>query len=90
MPRVGTIPIASISKRDMIDALTDIKEKNNAGMAERVRRYANTIFNWATSEDIIDVPPTYKLKARVPKKIPWARSQLGRNSQNLDGMRRVS
>jgi len=32
---VGTIPIASFSKRDMIDALTDIKEKNNAGMAER-------------------------------------------------------
>ena len=36
-------------------------------MAERVRRYANTMFNWATSEDIIDVPPTYKLKARAPK-----------------------
>ena len=67
LPRVGTIPISSISKRDMIDALTDIKEKNNAGMAERVRRYANTMFNWATSEDIIDVPPTYKLKARAPK-----------------------
>ena len=58
LPRVGTIPISSISKRDMIDALTDIKEKNNAGMAERVRRYANTMFNWATSEDIIDAPPT--------------------------------
>jgi len=25
------------------------------------------MFNWATSEDIIDVPPTYKLKARAPK-----------------------
>ena len=32
-------------------------------MAERVRVYAGVMFNWATSRDLIDIPPTYKLKS---------------------------
>jgi integrase len=65
LPQCVGMPIASITKRDIIDVLDKIKDEASAGMAERVRLYASAMFNWAASEDIIDVPPTYALKARA-------------------------
>ena len=68
LPQCGSRSIGSITKRDMIDTLDRIKEDASAGMAERVRLYAAAMFNWAASEDIIDIPPTYNLKARAKKR----------------------
>jgi len=65
LPQCADMPISSITKRDIIDVLDNIKDEASAGMAERVRLYASAMFNWAASEDIIDVPPTYALKARA-------------------------
>ncbi len=65
LPQCADMPISSITKRDIINVLDNIKDEASAGMAERVRLYASAMFNWAASEDIIDVPPTYALKARA-------------------------
>ena len=65
LPQCVDMPISSITKRDIIDVLDNIKDEASAGMAERVRLYASAMFNWAASEDIIDVPPTYALKAQA-------------------------
>ena len=62
LPQCGSLPIGSMVKRDMIEALDQIQKLSDARMAERVRVYAGVMFNWATSRDLIDIPPTYKLK----------------------------
>jgi integrase len=63
LPQCGSLPIGSMVKRDMIEALDQIQKLSGAQMAERVRVYAGVMFNWATSRDLIDIPPTYKLKS---------------------------
>ena len=67
MPEIGDMPFGSFVKRDMIDALENIQDASSAKMAERVRIYATCMFNWAHSEDLIDTPPTFGLKARTKK-----------------------
>ena len=68
LPQCVDMPIGSITKRDIIDVLDNIKDEASADMAERVRLYASAMFNWAASEDIIDIPPTYSLKARAKRR----------------------
>ena len=63
LPHCGNLPIGAMVKRDMIEAVDQIQKLSGAQMAERVRVYAGVMFNWATSRDLIDIPPTYKLKS---------------------------
>jgi integrase len=50
-------PIDTISKRDVIDMIEDIKEKSGAAMARQSLTYARRLFGWAAARDLVLVNP---------------------------------
>jgi integrase len=53
----GTRPIISISKRDVIDRIEDIKRTSGNEAARQALAYARVLFGWAMERDIIAASP---------------------------------
>lgn len=56
-------PIASISRRDVLDMLDSIVERGAPVQANRQLAYLRRFFNWCAERSIIEQPPTDRVKA---------------------------
>lgn len=64
----GARPIASITKRDVIDLLDGIVDRGSPVTANRLRAHLNTLFNWAKGRDIVQANPLDGIRPPAPEK----------------------
>jgi integrase len=62
-------PIASITRADVRDVLDGMVERGSAGAANHTLAYLRKFFNWCAEKDLIDVPPTDRIKPPGAKMI---------------------
>jgi len=69
MKRWQERPISSITKNDVRNLLNRMVSRGSAGAANNRLAYLRKFFNWCAEEDIIEHPPTDRIKRPAPKKI---------------------
>lgn len=62
-------PVASISRADIRAVLDAMLERGAPRGANKMRSYLSKFFNWCAEKDLIEVPPTSRIKAPAPKAI---------------------
>lgn len=67
LPRWSERPITSISKRDLMDLLDDLIERDMPIMANRVLAHVRKLFNWCIERGIIETSPAIQVKAPAGK-----------------------
>ncbi|MBJ7533318.1 site-specific integrase [Rhodomicrobium vannielii ATCC 17100] len=62
-------PVASITRADVRALLDRIVERGSPGAANHMLAYLSKFFNWCAEKDLIEVPPTDRIKAPAPKNV---------------------
>ncbi len=62
-------PISAITRADIIAMLDDMVERGSAGAANNRLAYLKKFFNWCADKDLIEIPPTDRIKRPGPKKV---------------------
>ena len=61
-----SLPISSITKRDVVDVIEKIEGRGSPGAASRSLAYLGKFFNWCAERDIIEIVPTNRIRASHP------------------------
>jgi integrase len=61
--------ISSISKADVLTVLDNMVERGSAGAANNTLAYLRKFFNWCTDKDLIEIPPTDRIKKPGPTNV---------------------
>jgi integrase len=64
-PRIGKIAIYDLKRRDIVEMLDAIEDKNGAVMADRVLAHVRKAFNWQAARDDQFSPPIVRGMART-------------------------
>lgn len=62
-------PVSSVTKSDIRNLLDKMVNRGSAGAANNRLAYLRKFFNWCAEEDIIEHPPTDRIKPPAPKKV---------------------
>src|SRR5690606_16437679 len=62
-PKLGTVRIEAVTRRDILDLLDAIEEKTSAVRANRVLANIRRLFSWAVERSIIETSPVANVKA---------------------------
>ena len=62
-PRLGTVRIETVTRRDILDLLDGIEEKTSGARANRVLANVRRMFSWAVERGIIEASPAANVKA---------------------------
>jgi len=62
-------PVASITRADVRAVLDSMVERGSAGAANNTLAYLSKFFNWCAEKDLLEIPPTDRLKKPGPKNI---------------------
>lgn len=62
-------PITAIARADVRAVLDGIVERGSPSAANSTLRYLSKFFNWCADKDLLDIPPTDRLRAPAPKSI---------------------
>lgn len=73
LPTWGDRPIRSITRRDVLDLLDGLVERDMPAMANRTLAHARKLFNWAIERSILDASPMAQVKAPGGKEQPRER-----------------
>lgn len=72
LPRLGTRSIRTIKRKEVIDHLDEISEKNGGVMANRCLAQLRACYNWAIDRDLIETNPCWRVK-KPHKETPRSR-----------------
>jgi integrase len=61
-----SLPISSITKRDVLDVIEKIEGRGSPHAASRALAYLGKFFNWCAEHDIIESVPTNRVRASQP------------------------
>lgn len=67
-PRWGALPIAAITKRNVIELLDSVVDRGAPVQANRVLAVVRKFFNWCVERDILAASPCIGVKAPSPEK----------------------
>jgi integrase len=67
--RLAKRPIASITRADVRTVLDAMVARGSAGAANHTLAYLSKFFNWCAEKDLIEVPPTDRIKPPAPKNV---------------------
>lgn len=62
-PRLGTVRIETVTRRDILDLLDSIEAKSSGARANRVLANVRRLFAWAVERGIIEASPVANIKA---------------------------
>lgn len=62
-------PVAGITRAEVRAVLDGIVERGSAGAANNTLAYLGKFFNWCAEKDILEVPPTDRIKRPGPKNV---------------------
>jgi integrase len=62
-PKLGTVRIEAVTRRDILDLLDGIEVKASGARANRVLANVRRMFSWAVERDIIEASPVANVKA---------------------------
>jgi integrase len=62
-------PVSSISRADVRAVLDAMVERGSPSMANNTLAYLRKFFNWCAEKDLIDIPPTDRMKPPAPKTV---------------------
>jgi integrase len=62
-PKLGSVRIETVTRRDILDLLDGIEEKTSPTRANRVLANVRRMFSWAVERGIIDASPVAKVRA---------------------------
>jgi integrase len=65
----GNRPVASITRADVRALLDAMVERGSPGAANHMLAYLSKFFNWCVEKDLIEVPPTGRIKPPAPKNV---------------------
>ncbi len=68
IPKWGERDINTITRRDVVDLLDGLVDAGTPTAANRMRAYLSKFFGWCADRDVIEVPPTLKVKAPVKER----------------------
>lgn len=60
-------PVSSITRADVRAVLDSMIERGSPSMANNTLAYLRKFFNWCAEKDLIELPPTDRMKAPAPK-----------------------
>lgn len=61
-----TRPVASITKRDVLDVVEGIQKRAPGGAADNARAYLRKFFSWCVDREIINFSPVERIKRLQP------------------------
>jgi integrase len=73
MPRWGDRPLASVTRRDVIELVDGVVDRGSPVQANRTLVVLKIFFGWCVDRDIIDADPTARVK-KPTKEIPRERT----------------
>lgn len=62
-------PVSSITRADVRTVLDSMVERGSAGAANNTLAYLGKFFNWCAEKDLVEIPPTDRLKKPGPRKV---------------------
>jgi integrase len=62
-------PVASITRADVRAALDATVERGSPAGANKLLAYLSKFFNWCAERDLLEVPPTIRIKSPSPKSV---------------------
>jgi len=62
-------PVSTIKRADVIQVLDNIIERGSSGAANNTLAYLSKFFNWCAEKDLLEIPPTDRIKKPRKKKI---------------------
>lgn len=62
-------PVTSITRADIRAVLDAMVERGSPSMANNTLAYLRKFFNWCAEKDLIDLPPTDRMKPPAPKTV---------------------
>ena len=62
VPVLGELKAADVSRKDVINLLTDVSKNHGGGMSNQVRKYLSTMFNYAIDHEIVELSPVSNVK----------------------------
>ncbi|TAN71018.1 MAG: hypothetical protein EPN20_04975 [Magnetospirillum sp.] len=62
-------PVAAITRADVRSVLDTMVERGSAGGANNLLAHLSKFFNWCAEKDLLEIPPTDRLKPPGPKNV---------------------